>query len=67
MPTAILNCGCDWIKGKPFPAAKYQDTIYGKGMRVHNRLAGVDPKFRCTICRNERGAPGSTEKAKKTG
>lgn len=44
--TKIKPCSC---------VHDYQDTVYGKGMRVHNEMASKDPsKFRCTVCGTER-------------
>lgn len=46
----------------PFPrdgAAKYQDSLYGVGRRVHNPLkkkVGVPLQGRCTICGHVREA-----------
>jgi|APFre7841882630_1041343.scaffolds.fasta_scaffold116698_2 hypothetical protein len=45
----ILYCGCKH---------SYQDQKYGIGKRVFNQLAVADkdnPKYRCTVCKNERG------------
>jgi hypothetical protein len=45
----ILKCTCKH---------NYQDKTYGVNMRVHTPMAtGKDtpPKFRCTVCRTERG------------
>jgi hypothetical protein len=43
MSMSILKCNCS-----DTPAAKYQDTKYGKGMRVcnHNQKKGA----KCTVC-----------------
>ncbi len=30
----------------------YQDKHYGEGMRLHNKMKGEPPKFRCTVCSN---------------
>ena len=54
----ILKCSCKH---------EFQDAIYGKELRVHNRA----PKskygdWRCTVCGNHRNAPsGSDNKTKK--
>lgn len=33
-------------------AAKQQDAMYGKGIRVHNQTAtkSGSPQYRCTVC-----------------
>jgi hypothetical protein len=39
-------------------AAKQQDAMYGKGLRVHNQTAtkqGQSPQYRCTVCGAVRG------------
>ena len=33
-------------------ASKYQDTLYGRGVRVHNRAN--NDKWRCTVCKEAR-------------
>jgi len=44
--TDIRPCDC-----KEGPATKFQDEVYGKGMRVHNsRSAESEGNWRCTIC-----------------
>jgi hypothetical protein len=46
---AILSCICEH---------KYQDSKYGKGMRVHNRKQGgkalLNNMYRCTVCGREK-------------
>jgi hypothetical protein len=52
----ILSCfRCRDNTGR---GAKYQDRMYGKGMRVHNAMAksGNTRSYRCTVCGNERSA-----------
>jgi hypothetical protein len=52
--TTILHCGC-----KTMPGYAYQDHLYGQGKRVHNLMVkegGEGRKFRCTICRSEKGS-----------
>lgn len=40
--TKLLSCTCK---------SEYQDRVYGKGMRVHNKsVSKLGTKFRCTIC-----------------
>jgi hypothetical protein len=42
--TKILKCSC---------IHKFQDSIYGSGMRVHNfglHAHNKTPGFRCTVC-----------------
>jgi len=43
-PPRILPCTCEH---------EYQDTVYGKGMRVHN-FGVTDKIWRCTVCGNEK-------------
>ncbi len=62
----ILKCSCDSYLGNK-SAANFQDTKYGHGNRVHNRLAGTDTKYRCTVCESERGDPGHQQESKKKG
>jgi hypothetical protein len=43
----IRKCGC---------ASRYQDTVYGKSKRVHNRMSsGHDDDARCTVCSTVHG------------
>lgn len=48
--TKVLLCGC---------ASAFQDSRYGKGMRVHNRTKQnkkeIERMWRCTVCGHERG------------
>lgn len=41
----ILRCTCK---------NEDQDQLHGIGMRVHNKTAGPNPTYRCTVCKNER-------------
>jgi hypothetical protein len=41
----------------------YQDEKYGEGMRVFNKTKSDPPKWRCTVCGDERG--GGEDKGKK--
>ena len=34
---------------------KFQDVKYGKGKRVANNCTKDDGKYRCTVCKTERG------------
>jgi len=47
----VLSCSCYNLS---------QDHLHGKGRRVHNPCKPKDstPKFRCTVCGNERTALG---------
>jgi len=43
-PTLITQCVCEH---------KYQDSVYGKGNRVHNPCRTTTPQktgYRCTVC-----------------
>ncbi len=68
MPAIISKCTCDSYMGNP-NGAKYQDEKYGQGNRVMSQLRtdkSTTPKYRCTVCEQERSigsAPG--EKGKK--
>lgn len=44
----VLSCTCEH---------KYQDSIYGKGMRAHNPCkAGTSSvSYRCTVCGTKKG------------
>lgn len=46
--TTIKECKC---------VNAYQDSIYGKNKRVHNKAgsAGKAPVARCTVCGSEKG------------
>lgn len=47
--TKVLPCSCKHA---------YQDSAYGKQMRVHNygpKAANKAPGWRCTVCAHERG------------
>lgn len=48
--TKIIRCSCTHVA---------QDSMHGKGMRVHNHAAkaGVlkSPAWRCTVCSNVKG------------
>lgn len=52
--TAILSCTC---------SSGYQDRLYGKNMRVHNRCGSgkqsadkkSTPAWRCTVCEAKKG------------
>jgi hypothetical protein len=49
MSTVIKPCTC---------TNKYQDTRYGKGMRVHNSgkpKSSSGELWRCTVCKSEKG------------
>lgn len=51
----ILKCSC---------TSRYQDWLYGDGMRAHNDTATHDPQeYRCTVCGTTR-TKRSKEKAK---
>ncbi len=57
----ILSCVCTAASS---PAAKAQDELYGKGMRVHNpRLNNKAP--RCTVCGRENKSAGNVTPEKK--
>lgn len=44
--TAVLPCSC---------AHSSQDLIYGRGMRLHNRMMGEKGReWRCSVCGKER-------------
>jgi hypothetical protein len=48
MKTELLRCTCEH---------PYQDTIYGKEIRVHNLVAAAKSVmliWRCTVCQSER-------------
>ena len=48
-PSKIMACGCQH---------QGQDEMYGKGMRLWNRLGDSD-SYRCTVCGNtNKGAAG---------
>lgn len=51
---AILSCNCQH---------ENQDSLFGKGKRVHNLLEVGMKKglYRCTVCRSERGKKNTTE------
>ena len=49
----LMNCEHD-----------YQDSLYGKGMRVHNPMKGGE-KARCTVCGNVRDCRLSLPKSDK--
>lgn len=54
----ILYCGCTHCLGGT-AGAKFQDSRYGVGMRVHNAVPVTnksDEKWRCTICESVRTA-----------
>lgn len=49
MATSIKYCACK---------DSYQDTKYGRNMRVHNSCKPKSTSgelWRCTVCKNERG------------
>lgn len=53
--TKILPCTCDH---------DFQDRTYGSRRRVHNETVGTPPKYRCTVCSDEKSdAPKSAPKA----
>ena len=46
--TKKLTCTCE---------SKFQDKLYGKGVRIHNSAINVGSKvekYRCTVCGGER-------------
>ena len=45
--TKVLKCNCK---------NEGQDSLYGKGMRLHNLCKAVkgDGSYRCTVCGNEK-------------
>lgn len=49
--TLLLRCRC--VSG-------WQDGAYGKGMRVHNACAKLNPgstqMYRCTVCQDKKAA-----------
>lgn len=48
-PSKIITCSCQHSS---------QDELYGKGMRLWNRL-GESDSYRCTVCGNtSKGAVG---------
>lgn len=52
--THILRCSC---------TNRFQDRMYGIGMRVHNEQAKVQNMARCTVCLSSHDYhPGSTPK-----
>jgi hypothetical protein len=53
MATVVMRCACTANKAGNEDGAKAQDKTFGKGLRLHNSMAG--DKFRCTVCGNERG------------
>lgn len=57
--TIILPCSCTSNTAGNPNAAAFQDSKYGKGMRVHNKLGSskskdTSAKARCSICSTER-------------
>ena len=42
--TKVIKCDC---------TNEYQDSKYGKGMRVFNELSRPTPEYRCTVCVKE--------------
>lgn len=57
--TAILSCKC---------SHEYQDTVYGKGRRLHNRSGKKENShYACTVCGDKKsaGSSSTTEKKKK--
>lgn len=54
----ILRCTCQH-EGKGLAENGRQDSIHGKGRRVHNKTrkySGSQPIYRCTVCGKERTA-----------
>lgn len=51
----IIRCTCQH---------SFQDTKYGSSMRVHNlaKQLGSSPKWRCTVCGNEKESTSSAKK-----
>ena len=49
----ILYCGCEGTQ----QTAGFQDELYGKGNRVHNRLGPKTNQCACTICLKKRDVP----------
>ena len=48
-PSKIMTCSCQHVG---------QDELYGKGLRLWNRL-GESDSYRCTVCGNtNKGAVG---------
>ena len=42
METKVKSCTCQH---------EFQDSVYGKGRRVHNKTNGNGrPEYRCTVC-----------------
>lgn len=51
----INRCGC---------TSQYQDSLYGKGMRVFNPCGKKEErKGRCTVCGNIKGFEGGEDKS----
>lgn len=57
--TLIHKCNCPEEK-KNVPAAKYQDEIYGEGVRVFTKDIKGEP-CHCTVC-GKKYEKGSTKK-----
>lgn len=47
MPNTIRHCGCSCDSMKNISGARFQDSTYGPGNRVHT--VGMD-SYKCTVC-----------------
>lgn len=59
--SVVIKCKCP----STTPAAQYQDTTYGIGMRVANKTEKGDQQstdVRCTICNQVTRVPNSQRK-----
>ena len=52
MTTKIMSCTC---------THSFQDKKHGKGRRVFNQMKGDPPRYACTICGTQKGAPAETK------
>lgn len=86
MPYCICNRICEYVDAKRPTAIKsnsyrflctctneYQDTMYGKGMRLFNEKFaiyrtddGLCLDYRCTVCGRELDSTKSSQKSEKT-